>query len=164
MDALDPWENVTDLGRLLLDLPVEPRMGKMLLTATVLGCLNPVLTIVCCLSHRDPFVLPTEPGERKLAAACKQQLAAGSLSDHMAMLRAYELWSEAKRRGNPWPVCRKYFISSTTMEVIDQLRLQLLDQVKSPAIILSCLILANVGFLKYIFSCASRDSSATVSG
>ena len=60
---------MTDLGLLLLELPVKPRMDKMLLTATVLGCLNQVLTIVCCLSHPNPFVLPTEPGERKLAAA-----------------------------------------------------------------------------------------------
>lgn len=96
MDALDPWENVTDLGRLLLELPVEPRAGKMLLTATVLHCLDPVLTIVCCLSHRDPFLLPADPNEKKVAAARKLELAAGTLSDHMAMLRAFNLWLGAR--------------------------------------------------------------------
>ena len=99
MDALDPWENVTDLGRLLLELPVEPRLGKMLLTATVLHCLDPVLTIVCCLSYRDPFVLPSEPQEKKAAAARKLELSAGTLSDHMAMLRAFNLWQVAKANG-----------------------------------------------------------------
>ena len=100
MDALDPWENVTDLGRLLLELPVEPRAGKMLLTATVLHCLDPVLTIVCCLSHRDPFILPAEPNEKKVAAARKLELSAGTLSDHMAMLRAFNLWLSARSAGN----------------------------------------------------------------
>ena len=100
MDALDPWENVTDLGRLLLELPVEARMGKMLLTATVLRCLDPVLTIVCSLSHRTPFLLPAESDEKKLAAARKLELAAGTLSDHMVMLRAYNLWQAAKQIGN----------------------------------------------------------------
>lgn len=100
MDALDPWENVTDLGRLMLELPVEPRLGKMLLTATVLHCLDPVLTIVCCLSHRDPFLLPAEPNEKKIAAARKLELAAGTLSDHMAMLRAFNLWLAARSNGN----------------------------------------------------------------
>lgn len=99
MDALDPWENVTDMGRLMLELPVEPRLGKMLLTSTVLHCLDPVLTIVCCLSYRDPFLLPGDPQDKKLAATRKLELAAGTLSDHMAMLRAFMLWQVARANG-----------------------------------------------------------------
>ena len=52
IDALDPWEDVTELGHHLLDLPVEPRLGKAVLYSIVLKCLDPVLTIVCCLAHR----------------------------------------------------------------------------------------------------------------
>ena len=100
MDALDPWENVTDLGHVLLDLPVDPRLGKMLVSATILRCLDPVLTIVCCLSHRSPFILPTEADERKLAAIRQIELAAGTLSDHMVLLRAFTLWLSAKDKGN----------------------------------------------------------------
>lgn len=138
MDALDPWENVTDLGRLLLELPVEPRAGKMLLTATVLHCLDPVLTIVCCLSHRDPFLLPADPNEKKVAAARKLELAAGTLSDHMAMLRAFNLWLGA--RGFPRKerdFCHRYFLSSATMEIIHQLRIQILDQLRKSGFVRS---------------------------
>lgn len=53
IDALDPWEDVTELGHHLLDLPVEPRLGKAVLYSIVLKCLDPVLTIVCCLAHRS---------------------------------------------------------------------------------------------------------------
>ena len=52
IDALDPWEDLTELGSHLLDLPVEPRLGKMLLYAVVLKCLDPVLTIVCSLAYK----------------------------------------------------------------------------------------------------------------
>lgn len=52
IDALDPWEDLTELGSHLLDLPIEPRFGKMLLYAVVLKCLDPILTIVCSLSYR----------------------------------------------------------------------------------------------------------------
>ena len=52
IDALDTWESLTELGTHLLDLPVEPRLGKMLLYAVVLKCLDPILTIVCSLSYR----------------------------------------------------------------------------------------------------------------
>lgn len=54
MDALDEWEELTELGHHLTDLPVEPRLGKMVLHAVVLKCLDPILTIVCILAHKDP--------------------------------------------------------------------------------------------------------------
>lgn len=52
IDALDPWEDLTELGRHLLDLPIDPRLGKMLLYAVVLKCLDPILTIVCSLAYK----------------------------------------------------------------------------------------------------------------
>jgi HrpA-like RNA helicase len=38
-------ETLTPLGRHLASLPVDPRVGKMLVTASTLGCLSPALTI-----------------------------------------------------------------------------------------------------------------------
>lgn len=52
IDALDPWEDLTELGSHLLDLPIEPRLGKMLLYSVVLKCLDPILTIVCSLAYK----------------------------------------------------------------------------------------------------------------
>ena len=57
MDALDEWEELTELGHHLTDLPVEPRLGKMVLHAVVLKCLDPILTIVCALAYKDPCQL-----------------------------------------------------------------------------------------------------------
>lgn len=54
MDALDGSQELTELGRHLADLPVEPHLGKMVLHSIVLKCLDPVLTIVCALSYKDP--------------------------------------------------------------------------------------------------------------
>ena len=54
MDALDQSEELTELGRHLADLPVDPHLGKMVLNSIVLKCLDPVLTIVCSLSYKDP--------------------------------------------------------------------------------------------------------------
>ena len=41
-------------------LPMEPAIGKALIVAIVLGCLEPVLTITALLSHRNPFVAPRD--------------------------------------------------------------------------------------------------------
>ena len=54
MDALDSNEDLTELGRHLADLPVEPHLGKMVLNSIVLKCIDPVLTIVCSLAYKDP--------------------------------------------------------------------------------------------------------------
>lgn len=59
MEALNNLEDITELGNHLLDLPVEPRLGKMILYAVTLKCLDPVLTIVACLSHRYAVTSPT---------------------------------------------------------------------------------------------------------
>ena len=57
MDALDSEENLTDLGKHLIQLPVDLKYGKMLLVSTVLGCVDPILTIICSEPMR---ILPDE--------------------------------------------------------------------------------------------------------
>ena len=71
----------------------------MLLVACGLKCLDPVLTIVCCLARDDPFVTPASTEERKVATLRKFQLATDNLSDHLALLRAYHLWEKANDEG-----------------------------------------------------------------
>nr|CAB3498210.1 unnamed protein product [Digitaria exilis] len=58
--ALDGNENLTDLGRYLSMLPVDPKLGKMLIMGAVFRCIDPVLTVVAGLSVRDPFLLPQD--------------------------------------------------------------------------------------------------------
>lgn len=58
IQALDGEENLTLLGQLLLDIPIEPIYGKMILAGIAFRCLNPVLTTVCALSYKSPFELP----------------------------------------------------------------------------------------------------------
>lgn len=52
MGALDTTEQLTKLGRYLLDFPVEPSLGKALIYAVVLKCLDPILTIISVVSYR----------------------------------------------------------------------------------------------------------------
>lgn len=52
IEALDANEDLTALGNHLVDLPVEPRLAKMLIYSVIFKCLDPVLTIVSTLAHR----------------------------------------------------------------------------------------------------------------
>lgn len=131
IDALDPWEDLTELGTHLLDLPVEPRLGKMLLYAVVLKCLDPILTIVCSLAYKDPFILPSQPSQKRAALLARKKFAAGTYSDHMAVLRAFQNWQNARANGWERIFCEKHFISSAVMEMVVGMRTQLLGQLRA---------------------------------
>ncbi|XP_066993237.2 3'-5' RNA helicase YTHDC2 [Anabrus simplex] len=131
IDALDSWEDLTELGHHLLDLPIEPRLGKMLLYSVILKCLDPVLTIVCSLAYREPFILPNQPSQKRAAALIRKKFAAGTYSDHMALLRAFQSWQHARTNGWERSFCEKHFVSSANMEMIVGMRTQLLGQLRA---------------------------------
>nr|WP_300046784.1 ATP-dependent RNA helicase HrpA [uncultured Nocardioides sp.] len=51
---------LTDVGRRLARLPIDPRLGRMILEAERLGCLRDVLVIAAALSIQDPRERPEE--------------------------------------------------------------------------------------------------------
>lgn len=58
--ALDPEGNITSLGRRLARLPIDPRLGRMLIEADRLGCASEVLVVVAALSIQDVRERPVE--------------------------------------------------------------------------------------------------------
>lgn len=46
------------MGYHLANLPVHPRIGRMILFGAMLSCLDPVLTIAAALGFKEPFVIP----------------------------------------------------------------------------------------------------------
>ncbi|CAN1159224.1 DExH-box ATP-dependent RNA helicase DExH3 [Linum perenne] len=120
--ALDEKENLTVLGKQLSVLPVEPKLGKMLILGTIFKCLDPIMTVVAGLSVRDPFLMPLD--RKDLAEASKAQFAARSYSDHLTLVRAYDGWKNAERQQSGYEYCWKNFLSAQTLRAIDSLRKQ----------------------------------------
>ncbi|KAH1049697.1 hypothetical protein GYH30_020286 [Glycine max] len=120
--ALDENENLTVLGHKLAMLPVEPKLGKMLILGAIFKCLDPIMTVVAGLSVRDPFVMPSD--KKDLAESAKAQLAARGYSDHLALIRAYEGWRDAEAQQAGYEYCWRNFLSSQTLRAIDSLRKQ----------------------------------------
>ncbi|XP_054034566.1 3'-5' RNA helicase YTHDC2 [Dryobates pubescens] len=131
IDAMDSWEDLTELGYHLTELPVEPHLGKMVLCGVVLKCLDPILTIACTLAYRDPFVLPALASQKRAAMLCRKRFTAGTFSDHMALLRAFQAWQKARSDGWERAFCEKNFLSQATMEIIIGMRTQLLGQLRA---------------------------------
>ncbi|XP_075476186.1 DExH-box ATP-dependent RNA helicase DExH3 isoform X2 [Primulina tabacum] len=120
--ALDESENLSPLGKFLSVLPVDPKLGKMLVMGSIFSCFDPVLTIVAGLSVRDPFLLPQD--KKDLAGSAKSRFSAKDYSDHMALVRAYEGWKEAEREGSAYEYCWRNFLSVQTLQAIHSLRKQ----------------------------------------
>ncbi|XP_052198637.1 DExH-box ATP-dependent RNA helicase DExH5, mitochondrial-like isoform X2 [Diospyros lotus] len=130
--ALDENENLTVLGRYLTMLPMEPKLGKMLIAGAIFNCLDPILTIVAGLSVRDPFLTPLD--KKDLAEAAKAQFSR-DYSDHLALVRAYEGWTDAERDLSGYEYCWKNFLSAQSMKAIDALRRELYSLLKDTGLV-----------------------------
>ncbi|KAH8053103.1 hypothetical protein JL722_9769 [Aureococcus anophagefferens] len=63
-EAADDDEQLTELGALLARLPVDARLGKLVVLAACSdGCLDDALTIAAALGNRSPFLSPMERRE-----------------------------------------------------------------------------------------------------
>lgn len=131
--ALDEYENLTVLGQKLSVLPVEPKLGKMLILGAIFNCLNPIMTVVAGLSVRDPFLMPFD--RRDLAEASKAQFSSRDYSDHLALIRAYEGWKDAEKRQAGYDYCWKNFLSLQTLRAIDSLRKQFFYLLKDTGLV-----------------------------
>uniref|UniRef100_A0A2P2KT91 RNA helicase n=1 Tax=Rhizophora mucronata TaxID=61149 RepID=A0A2P2KT91_RHIMU len=130
--ALDQNENLTVLGRYLTMLPVEPKLGKMLILGAIFNCLDPILTVASGLSVRDPFLTPLD--KKDLADAAKSQFS-WDYSDHLALVRAYEGWKDAEMDLTGYEFCWKNFLSVQSMKVIDSLRKEFFSLLKDTGLI-----------------------------
>jgi ATP-dependent helicase HrpA len=99
LGAVDPTHEgtprwLTPLGRRLAALPVDPRLGRMILEAAELGCLHEVMIIAAGLSIQDPRERPSGPDQPAAAQLHARFEVDGSdllsfvaLWDHLAELR-----------------------------------------------------------------------------
>lgn len=91
VDALDRQKNLTDDGRRMARLPVDPRLGRMLIEARKEHCLAEMLPIIAALESNDPRERPADKTREADAAHAKWRDAE---SDFIGILR---LWNEVSR-------------------------------------------------------------------
>lgn len=114
---------LTALGYHLAKLPVDVRLGKMLIMGCLLDCLDPVLTIAAALGGKSPFQSPHN--KHAEAYAAHKRLKEHRFSDHLAIVTAYNRWRQVKLQhghGAAHEFCREHFLSPTILEEIHSLR------------------------------------------
>ncbi len=92
LGAIDDNNGLTPVGRELARLPVDPRIGRMILAARDHACLNEMLIIAAALSVQDPRDRPLDAQE---AAAQAHAKFADDRSEFMGFLKLWKWFDEA---------------------------------------------------------------------
>jgi ATP-dependent helicase HrpA len=113
--AVDDSRALTETGRHLARLPVDPRIGRMVLAAKGEGSLAEVLVIAAALAVQDPRERPLDHAQ---AADTAQKRFAEEQSDFLGFLKLWSFFEEALHHESNRKlhgVCRQHFLSFNRM-------------------------------------------------
>ena len=107
LGAVDEAKDLTEIGRELARLPLDPRVARMLVAARAEGCLAQVRIIAAALSVQDPRERPLERAD---AADERHAKFADERSDFLAFLKLWTLFEGPLEKS-----CRENFLSIPRM-------------------------------------------------
>ena len=127
--AIDDANHLTDSGRLLAKLPIDPRLGRMLLAAKEENCLEELLALAAALSIQDPRERPID--KRHEADQAHAQWKENG-SDFLALLNLWRFWRDDLRRltqNQQRKRCRQLYVSYVRMREWSDVHRQLLETI-----------------------------------
>ena len=135
--ALDSEKNLTSLGRVLLQLPVDAQMGRLVLYGSFFRCLDEALTLAALLTNREPFMSPMHV--RQDAQRVKNSWSSKDFrSDVLAALKAYNTWWSMQSTGDYSRANRflnDNFLSKPTLLLVQKVKGQLLQSLYRAGVI-----------------------------
>jgi ATP-dependent helicase HrpA len=132
--AIDEQQELTEIGRRLGRLPVDPRIGRMILAGIDEGCLPEVLVIAAALEVQDPRERPLEKQE---AADNAHARFADEQSDFLGYLKLWDFYhglKETLSRNQLQRACRQNFLSVTRMREWLDVHRELLEVVRDEGV------------------------------
>ncbi|MEK7323421.1 MAG: ATP-dependent RNA helicase HrpA [Pseudomonadota bacterium] len=130
LGAVDERRALTKIGRELAGLPVDPRLGRMLLAAREFHCLSEMLVIVAALAVADPRERPID---KQQAADEKHARYVDPHSDFMAYLKLWADYHEQARhlsKSQLRKYCQDNFLSYVRLRDWHDIHAQLTGAVK----------------------------------
>ena len=116
LGAVDDDNALTPIGQALAKLPLDPRIGRMLVAARDLGCLKEVMVIAAGLSAQDPR---ERPQERQQAADEKHKQFADEKSEFLGWWKLWNWFQDAveHKKSNKQLIdnCHAHFLSYLRM-------------------------------------------------
>jgi ATP-dependent helicase HrpA len=128
--AIDDQRNLTSIGWKLSRLPVDPRIGRMILAAQENGVLSEMLIVAAVLEIQDPRERPHDPKnptlQGKADAAHEQFL--DKRSDFIGYLKLWDFYQNLKTktsRSGLRKACQQHFLSFNRMREWEDIHAEL---------------------------------------
>lgn len=115
LGALDEKDQLTEIGRKLSRLPVDPRVGRIVLAAHDEDCLSEILIIAAALELQDPRERPIDQQQAADEAHAKFQ---DENSDFLSYLKLWDFYHKVRgdvSRSRLRKVCQQNFLSYNRM-------------------------------------------------
>ncbi|MPS47981.1 ATP-dependent RNA helicase HrpA [Methylobacillus sp.] len=161
LGAVDAEHNITDTGRQLARLPLDPRVSRMILEGKKQGCVREILIIASALAIQDPRERPMDKREAADQAHAKFNV---EHSDFLGFIKLWEWYEDAlktkKSNKDLLNKCHSNFLSFLRLkewrelyqqlrEIAEELELKLNEQPASYEQVHRALLaglLGNIGF------------------
>ena len=136
LGAIDGERNLTDLGRELARIPVDPRVGRMLLASREFHCATEMVILAAALSIQDPRDRPQALREQSDRA---HEEFRDDASDFLQLLNLWKFFDtefqHKKSNRKLYETCREHFLSYVRMrewrDLAGQLR-ELMSEARHP--------------------------------
>lgn len=119
--------SATALGRHLTNLPLDLRLGKLLILGCTFQCLSPLLTVSAIMSCKPLFFVPFEEREKVATLRQSKALALGIKSDLLVDAAIYDEWTQS---GNKRQFAAEHFLSVGALRDIGSTRVDLLSNLQ----------------------------------
>lgn len=130
LGAVNAEYGLTQLGRKIARLPVDPRIGRMLMESTQLGCVKEVQIIAAALSVQDPR---DRPMDKQQQADQAHALFKHEESDFLSLLQLWDYLQENREKLSQRKFrdfCRQHFVSWTRLNEWRDIHQQLLAEMQ----------------------------------
>jgi len=119
LGALNDDGDLTELGTIMSEFPLDPQLAKMLIASCDFNCSNEILTVVAMLSVPPCFM---RPNDAKKAADEAKQAFAHQDGDHLTMLNVFHAY---KQNGADQGWCYDNFLQYRALNSANDVREQL---------------------------------------
>ncbi|MCI4382801.1 hypothetical protein PGIGA_G00018980 [Pangasianodon gigas] len=136
--ALDNDGNLSEIGIIMSEFPLEPQMAKTLLASCEFDCVSEVLTIAAMLTAPSCFLVP--PVEFKQQALKCHQSFHHAEGDHFTLINVYNAYKHSQHSSycsiEHW--CDEHFLSLSALQMADAVRAELTEILKRLELPVSC--------------------------
>ncbi|XP_051968938.1 DEAD/H (Asp-Glu-Ala-Asp/His) box polypeptide 32a isoform X1 [Xyrauchen texanus] len=128
--ALDNDGNLSEIGIIMSEFPLDPQMAKALLASCEFDCASEMLTIAAMLAAPSCFIEPPV-GMVMEAMRCHMKFQHPE-GDHFTLINIYNTFKRSQKEPyfsqEKW--CRDYFLCCAALQTADAIRAQLTDILK----------------------------------